>query len=208
MIRVRRFSTWIHGYAGHSPETRLEVLCKQALPRYKDNVKEAVIQDLSRNRHAMQTAFAVRADISSFLSSQSGQEDLAGPLKALDKAVQDWLAQTLSLDLLEHKRITFDHSSGYTLERVARSESVHRVRNLSELKRRLHDGKRCFGFFHPSLGSEPLVFVHVGLTTELAGSLRYGRTVFPISLLHLLHPIHLLARAFGLGFDGMPFLPS
>jgi malonyl-CoA decarboxylase len=92
-------------------------------------------------------------------------------VKLLDKAIQEWLTQALSLDCIKHERITFDYSSGLTLEKVARGESVHRVRSLSELKRRLHDGKRCYGFFHPSMPIDPLVFVHVALTSELCPSL-------------------------------------
>jgi malonyl-CoA decarboxylase len=92
-------------------------------------------------------------------------------LKSLDNAVQQWLSISLSLDTLELRRITFDSSSGLLLEKVAKGESVHRVRSLTELKRRLHDGKRCFALFHPSLQEEPLVFIHVGLTSELSRSL-------------------------------------
>jgi malonyl-CoA decarboxylase len=45
------------------------------------------------------------------------------------------------------------------------------VRSLAELKRRLHDGRRCFALFHFCLPEDPLVFVHVGLTSQLAHSL-------------------------------------
>lgn len=173
MLRTsRKFSTWIADYASLPATARLASLQKDVLPKYvcQQDPQKMIMQDLSRTRFAMKTAFAVRADISSLVSSVPSEQVKA--LKVLDLAVQDWLVQALSLDSLQHKRITFDHSSGLTLEKVARGESVHRVRSLSELKRRLHDGKRCFAFFHPSLAAEPLVFVHVGLTTELSASLR------------------------------------
>lgn len=50
-------------------------------------------------------------------------------------------------------------------------EAVHPVASLSELKARLGEGRRCFGFFHPCLPDEPLVFVHVALLPEVAGSM-------------------------------------
>lgn len=50
-------------------------------------------------------------------------------------------------------------------------EAVHPVGSLSELKARLGEGRRCFAFFHPCLPDEPLVFVHVALLPEVAGSM-------------------------------------
>lgn len=54
-------------------------------------------------------------------------------------------------------------------------EAVHPVRSLSELKRRLGHGCRCFAFFHPCLPEEPLVFVHVALLPDVASSMEYIR---------------------------------
>ncbi len=50
---------------------------------------------------------------------------------------------------------------------------MHPVGTIIELKRRLGKGRRCFAFFHPSVPDEPLVFVHVALVKELAGSMPY-----------------------------------
>lgn len=176
-MKRRYFSTWIKDYANLPLTNRLSSLQNEILPQYYQNtasssVQHSIIEDLTRSKHALKTAFAIRSDISSSLMIPTLPPEQVNPLKKLDKAVQQWLAQALSLDCLEHQRITFENSSGHTLEKVARGESVHRVRSLSELKRRLHDGKRCFAFFHPSLSAEPLVFVHVALTTELSASLR------------------------------------
>ena len=96
----------------------------------------------------------------------------AADLTALDHSIKQWLGNVLCLDALETRRITFEHSSGEILEKVARGEAVHSVRSLSELKRRLHNGRRCFALFHSSLPTEPLAFVHVALTKGLAPSLR------------------------------------
>lgn len=52
-----------------------------------------------------------------------------------------------------------------------RYEAVHPVHSLSELKRRLGHSRRCFAFFHPCLPGEPLVFIHVALLSDMAGSM-------------------------------------
>ena len=92
--------------------------------------------------------------------------------KDLDEFLKSWLHNVFCIDSLTLLRITFEHSSGTILEKVARGESVHRVRSLSELKRRLDDGRRCYALFHHCLEEEPLVFVHIALTTSLSKSIK------------------------------------
>ena len=41
-----------------------------------------------------------------------------------------------------------------------------------DLQRRLEEDRRCFGFFHPSLPDEPLIFVEVALCKGLASSVQ------------------------------------
>lgn len=65
--------------------------------------------------------------------------------------------------MLQSPLLTSDLNGSY--------EAVHPVRSLSELKHRLGRGRRCFAFFHPCLPEEPLVFVHVALLPEVAGSM-------------------------------------
>lgn len=48
---------------------------------------------------------------------------------------------------------------------------MHPVQSLDDLRARLGGGMRCFGFFHPSLPDEPLVFVHVALMPSLTSSM-------------------------------------
>lgn len=99
-------------------------------------------------------------------------------MKELVKAseiVDSWLASVFSDCMLQLRRITFDDACGNTLEHIARTEAVHRIRSLSELKRRLHDGRRCYALFlsnNQSLFHEPVAFIHVALTNQLCDSLR------------------------------------
>jgi len=57
------------------------------------------------------------------------------------------------------------------LEALIRYEAVHDIDGWDDLRRRLAPAdRRCFGFFHPQLEDEPLIFVEVALTDHLAAS--------------------------------------
>lgn len=59
------------------------------------------------------------------------------------------------------------------LEKIIRYEAVHKIRDWDDLRRRLDDrDRRCFGFFHPSIGDEPLIFVEVALTKGLPNQIQ------------------------------------
>jgi malonyl-CoA decarboxylase len=59
------------------------------------------------------------------------------------------------------------------LEKIIRYEAVHEIQGWDDLRRRLEPAdRRCFAFFHPSLIDEPLIFVEVALTRDLAGNIQ------------------------------------
>ena len=50
------------------------------------------------------------------------------------------------------------------LERIIHYEAVHEIQDWNDLRRRLDArDRRCFAFFHPAIGDEPLIFVEVAL---------------------------------------------
>ena len=58
------------------------------------------------------------------------------------------------------------------LEKIIRYEAVHAIQDWDDLRNRLEPtDRRCFGFFHPQLVDEPLIFVEVALTTEIPGAI-------------------------------------
>lgn len=164
------FSEWHQKFVLASPETRDEVVENMI-----GNKIPITFQDLNKLKSGLDFSMKLRESVLSLMSKKKSPE-----LKALDNSLKEWLSVACSADVLQLRMITFADSSGDILEKVARGEAVHRVRSLSELKRRLHDGRRCFGLFHPSLPSEPLAFVHIALTEQLAPSLRYS-LLFSIS---------------------------
>lgn len=50
------------------------------------------------------------------------------------------------------------------LESLIEYESVHEIKGWPDLRRRLQQDRRCFGFFHPAIPNVPLIFVEVALT--------------------------------------------
>ena len=57
------------------------------------------------------------------------------------------------------------------LEKIIRYEAVHAIRDWDELRSRLEPpDRRCYGFFHPQLVDEPLIFVEIALTREIPES--------------------------------------
>jgi len=53
------------------------------------------------------------------------------------------------------------------LEKIIRYEQVHAIHNWDDLRARLAPAdRRCYGFFHPQLVDEPLIFVEVALTLD------------------------------------------
>ena len=50
------------------------------------------------------------------------------------------------------------------LEKIIDYEAVHAISSWQDLRRRLDQrDRRCFAFFHPAIGDEPLIFVEVAL---------------------------------------------
>jgi malonyl-CoA decarboxylase len=71
---------------------------------------------------------------------------------------------------LELRRISWD-SPASLLEKLIRYEAVHDIKSWTDLKNRLDADRRCYGFFHPKLPDEPLIFVEVALVGEMTASI-------------------------------------
>lgn len=58
------------------------------------------------------------------------------------------------------------------LEKLIEYESVHEIKGWPDLRRRLQQDRRCFGFFHPAIPDVPLIFVEVALTHGISSNIR------------------------------------
>ncbi len=91
-------------------------------------------------------------------------------LQALDVEMEYLFSSWFDVGFLDLQRISWD-SPASLLEKLIKYEAVHDIRSWSDLKNRLDSDRRCYGFFHPSLPNEPLIFVEVALTGEMVASI-------------------------------------
>lgn len=91
-------------------------------------------------------------------------------LLALDADLEQLFSTWFDVAFLELRRLSWD-SPASLLEKLIQYEAVHDIRSWSDLKNRLDSDRRCYGFFHPSLPQEPLIFVEVALVNQLSDSI-------------------------------------
>ena len=88
-------------------------------------------------------------------------------LVAVDADFQHLFASWFNRGFLVLQRIDWS-TPAHVLEKIIRYEAVHAITSWESLRLRLEPvDRRCFGFFHPALDSEPLIFVEVALTQEV-----------------------------------------
>ncbi len=92
-------------------------------------------------------------------------------LAALEADLKSLLRSWFDVGFLELRRITWD-SPASLLEKLVRYEAVHAFRGWEDLKDRLDRDRRCFGFFHPRMPDEPLIFVEVALVEGISASVQ------------------------------------
>ena len=90
-------------------------------------------------------------------------------LEVVDDDFVHLLRSWFNRGFLELHRIDW-RTPALVLEKIIAYEAVHEILDWEDLRRRLQADRRCFGFFHPSLPDEPLIFVEVALCNGLAGS--------------------------------------
>jgi malonyl-CoA decarboxylase len=91
-------------------------------------------------------------------------------LQALDAELENLFSTWFDVAFLELRSISWD-SPASLIEKLIKYEAVHDIRSWADLKNRLDSDRRCYGFFHPSLPNEPLIFVEVALLLEMADNI-------------------------------------
>ena len=84
---------------------------------------------------------------------------------ALDAELENLFSTWFDVAFLELRRISWD-SPASLIEKLIKYEAVHDIRSWADVKNRLDSDRRCYGFFHPRLDDEPLIFVEVALMDE------------------------------------------
>jgi malonyl-CoA decarboxylase len=92
-------------------------------------------------------------------------------LRRLELDLAELLTSWFDVGFLDLQQITW-HSSAALLEKLIAYEAVHEIRDWNDLRNRLDSDRRCFALFHPRMPEEPLAFVEVALTRNLAGQVQ------------------------------------
>jgi malonyl-CoA decarboxylase len=106
----------------------------------------------------------LRADLLRYLENDK-------ELAVLDRELESRLSAWFDVGFLELQRITWN-SPAALLEKLIEYEAVHEIRSWTDLKNRLDSDRRLYAFFHPRMPAEPLIFVEVALTDQLAGNVQ------------------------------------
>ncbi|XP_016486291.2 uncharacterized protein LOC107806620 isoform X1 [Nicotiana tabacum] len=141
---------------------RIERNLRQALKP----MHEVLFERLNTHPGGLKFLSDIRADILRILEDVN-----IASLRALDSHLKEKLITWLSPANLELHNITWDDPASL-LEKIVAYEAVHPISNLIDLKRRLGIGRRCFGYFHPAIPGEPLIFIEVALMKDVAATIQ------------------------------------
>ena len=130
---------------------------------------EPTRQELARRLNQVPGAtgrlVAMRRDLLRFVESDPA-------LAKLDVDFRHLLSSWFNRGFLVLRPINWE-SPAHVLEKIIAYEAVHAIDSWDDLRRRLKPGdRRCFGFFHPAMPDEPLIFVEVALTKGVPGSIQ------------------------------------
>lgn len=112
----------------------------------------------------------MREGLLALLRKQASED--SHDLEAIDADFAHLFSSWFNRGFLVLKRIDWNTPASI-LEKIIRYEAVHEIRDWDDLRRRLDArDRRCFAFFHPAIGDEPLIFVEVALCKGLPDSIQ------------------------------------
>ncbi len=127
-------------------------------------VRQELLRRMNMSPGGTAMLVAMRREILSLLKANPA-------LQPLDADLRHLLASWFNRGFLELRRIDWNTPAA-VLDKLIAYEAVHEIQGWEDLRRRLAPDRRCFGFFHPALPGEPLIFVEVALVAGLAGSVQ------------------------------------
>ncbi len=93
-------------------------------------------------------------------------------LAPVDHDLEHLLRSWFNRGFLELRRLDWS-TPAHILETLIAYEAVHEIQGWDDLRRRLDTDRRSFGFFHPNLPDEPIIFVEVALTSGMSASIQH-----------------------------------
>jgi malonyl-CoA decarboxylase len=138
---------------GPTPDA-VDALLKAAEPR-----RQELIRRLNLAPGGTASLVRMREELLSHVAARPA-------LKPVDSDFVHLFASWFNRGFLVLQRIDWTTPANI-LEKIIRYEQVHAISNWDDLRSRLAPSdRRCYGFFHPQLVDEPLIFVEVALTRD------------------------------------------
>src|SRR3984885_11061488 len=131
-----------------------------ALARAADPPRQELLRRMNMAPGGTGALIAMRSELTAHLHDEP-------ELKLLDADLKHLFASWFNRGFIELRRIDWQTPAA-VLEKLIAYEAVHEIKGWDDLRRRLAPDRRCFGFFHPALPGEPLIFVEVALVEGLA----------------------------------------
>ncbi|XP_029463975.1 malonyl-CoA decarboxylase, mitochondrial [Rhinatrema bivittatum] len=132
-------------------------------PQYK-----LLFSHVSRMKGGIKFLVDLRADLLESLAAKPPE----GPhLREMNGVLRSMLSEWFSVGFLSLERVTWQ-SPCELLQKISECEAVHPVRNWTDIKRRVGSYRRCYAYVHSAMPGEPLIVLHVALTSEISNNIQ------------------------------------
>jgi len=158
-LQVKHAQAQLEAATGTPDEAAAEVIFRRATV----SPRRRLLQRFSAHQDGVRFLVDLRAELQTALRADRR-------LLALDVEMEYMFSTWFDVGFLELRRISWD-SPASLVEKLIKYEAVHDIRSWADVKNRLDSDRRCYGFFHPRLPQEPLIFVEVALVKDIAASI-------------------------------------
>ena len=157
----------IAAYRADPTRARLGTLHEAAEPRSQE-----LIRRLNLARGGTLSLVRMREDLfdlrKALRTSAEADPTVLDAVDSLDSDFEHLFASWFNRGFLVLRHIDWT-TPAHILEKIIRYEAVHAITGWDDLRARIEPpDRRCFAFFHPALADEPLIFVEVALTDQVA----------------------------------------
>jgi malonyl-CoA decarboxylase len=137
---------------------------RQILEQRVESPRQGLIRAMNMAPQGTHALLSMREDLLRYIKDDKS-------LRVVDADFVHLFSSWFNRGFLRIQEISWE-TPATVLEKIIEYEAVHAIADWSDLRRRLAQDRRCYGFFHPALAGEPLIFVEVALTNELSNSVQ------------------------------------
>uniref|UniRef100_A0A8C4U939 Malonyl-CoA decarboxylase, mitochondrial n=1 Tax=Falco tinnunculus TaxID=100819 RepID=A0A8C4U939_FALTI len=167
--RVAEFSAKVLQAREQQRELGALLQAEDRLRYYLSPQYRGLFQHLGRLEGGLRFLVELRGDLVEGLASKA----VDGPhVKEMNGVLKNMLSEWFSTGFLNLERVTWQ-SPCEVLQKISDSEAVHPVRNWMDMKRRVGSYRRCYFFSHCAIPGEPLIVLHVALTSDISSNIQF-----------------------------------